>query len=189
MKKLIFILAVMAMLGACASSKVEDTTRKESGETKKALRQAEVRQAVEMRTFIVKFDRLYTSRGGMVDLIPKANYIIVNGDKVVISAAYIGQQYGYRPIKGIDMRGRAVSFELKNNTTKGLYEINMKVKNESNTFDVYLTVRNDGNCNTSFASYRIDHVRYTGTLVPIMPKEEQENNKLPENAMPENMSI
>jgi hypothetical protein len=189
MKKLIFILTGMAVMSACATSKVEDTTKKESGAAKNAIVQAEIRQAVEMRTFIVKFDRLYTSRGGMVDLIPKANYIIVNGDKVIISAAYIGQQYGFRPIKGIDMRGKAVSFELKNNTSKGLYEINMKVKNESNTFDVYLTVNNDGNCNTSLASYRIDHVRYTGTFVPLMPKQERENEKLPENAVPENMSI
>ncbi len=87
------------------------------------------------------------------------------------------------------MIGKAVSFELKNNTSKGLYEINMKVKNESNTFDVYLTVNNDGNCNTSLASYRIDHVRYTGNFVPLIPKEEKENEKLPENAVPENMSI
>jgi hypothetical protein len=189
MKKLIIILTGMAVMSSCATSKVEETTKNESRETKKALIQAEIKQAVEMRTFIIKFDRLYTSRGGMVDLIPKANYIIVNGDKVVISAAYIGQQYGFRPVKGIDMRGRAVSFELKNNTTKGLYEITMKVKNESNTFDVYLTVKNDGNCNTSLASYRIDHVRYTGTFVPIMPKEDKEIEKLPENAVPENMSI
>jgi hypothetical protein len=189
MKKLIFILTGMAIMSACATSKVGDSTRKESGASENAIRQAEIRQAVEMRTFIVKFDRLYTSRGGMVDLIPKANYIIVNGDRVVISAAYVGQQYGFRPIKGIDMRGRAVSFELKNNTAKGLYEINMKVKNESTTFDVYLTVKNDGNCNTSLASYRIDHVRYSGTIVPIMPKEEKDKNTLPENAVPENMSI
>jgi hypothetical protein len=189
MKKMIIILAGMAVISACATSKVEDTTKKESKEAEKNLLQSEIKQAVEMRTFIVKFDRLYTSRGGIVELIPKANYIIVNGDKVVISAAYIGQQYGGRPIKGIDMRGRAVSFQLKNNTSKGLYEINMKVKNESNTFDVYLTVKNDGNCNTSFASYRIDHVRYSGTIVPIMPREEKEKNALPENAVPDNMSI
>jgi len=193
MKKLIFILTGMAVMSACATSKVEDSSTKESASAKNAIRQAEIKQAVEMRTFIVKFDRLYTSRGGMVDLIPKANYIIVNGDNVVISAAYVGQQYGFRPIKGIDMRGRAVNFELKNNTSKGLYEINMKVKNESTTFDVYLTVRNDGNCNTSFVSYRIDHVRYTGYFVPIMPKpekeKEKENDPMPENAVPENMSI
>ena len=106
------------------------------------MQQAEIRQAVEMRRFLIKFDRLYTSTGGTVDLIPKANYILLDGDRVVISAAYIGRQYSYRPIKGIDMVGQAVSFEMKNDTTKGMYEIRMKVKNDKNTFDVYVSVTN-----------------------------------------------
>ena len=50
-----------------------------------------------MRRFIIKFDRLYISHGGTIDLIPKANYIILDGDKVIISAAYVGRQYSYRP--------------------------------------------------------------------------------------------
>ena len=37
-------------------------------------------------------------------------------------------------IKGIDMVGKAVSFEMKNNSTKGIYEIKMKVKNDNKHF-------------------------------------------------------
>ena len=84
-----------------------------------------------------------------MDLIPKANYIILDGDRVIISAAYIGRQFSYRPIKGIDMIGQAVSFEMKNNSSKGIYEIKMKVKNSTNSFDVFLTITEDGYCNTS----------------------------------------
>ncbi len=43
-------------------------------------------------------------------------------------------------LQGIDMVGRAISFEMKNNASKGNYEIRMKVTNNINTFHVYLTI-------------------------------------------------
>ena len=187
MKKLVFILTGLVILTSCATSKVEESSINESGNIKNNFQQALIRQAVEMRRFIIKFDRLYISHGGTIDLIPKSNYIILDGDKVVISAAYIGRQYSYRPIKGIDMIGQAVSFELKNNSSKGTYEIKMKVKNDKNTFDVFVTVTNDGYCNASLISYKIDHVRYTGNFIPLIPKEE--NKEKEEKAVPEYMSI
>jgi hypothetical protein len=173
MNKLVYILSGLVILTSCATSRVEETSGKESGNMVNVMQQAEIRQAVEMRRFLIKFNKLYISNGGTVDLIPKANYILLDGDKVVISAAYIGRQYSYRPIKGIDMVGQAVSFEIKNNASKGLYEIRMKVKNDKNTFDVFVSVTNDGYCNASLVSYKIDHVRYTGNFIPLKPKEEK----------------
>jgi hypothetical protein len=184
MKKLIFILTVLVIMTSCATSKMEETSRDESEKLKNIFLASDIRQAVEMRRFIVKFDRIYITGGGTVDLIPKANYMILDGDKVVISAAYIGRQYTYRPIKGIDMIGKAVSFEMKDKTTNGMYEIKMKVKNDKNSFDVNLTVNDDGHCNASLNSYKIDHVRYTGNFIPLKPKEEKM-----EKADPEDLSI
>ncbi len=187
MNKLIFILTGFVILTSCATTKVEETSIDQSVEIKNTFQQEQIRQAVEMRRFIIKFDRLYISHGGTIELIPKANYIILDGDKVIISAAYAGRQYSNRPVKGIDLVGRAVSFEMKNNSTKGSYEIRMKVKNEINTFDVYLTVNNEGHCNTSLTSYKIDRVRYTGNFIPLLPK--KENQEKEEKAVPEYMSI
>jgi hypothetical protein len=126
-----------------------------------------------MRRFLIKFDKLYISNGGIIDLIPNINYIKLDGNRVVINAAYAGRQYSYRPIKGIDMIGQTVSFELKNNSSKGIYEIRMKVKNDKNAFDVFVTITGDGSCNTSLTSNKIDHVRYTGNFIPLKPKEEK----------------
>lgn len=187
MNKLIFILSGFLILTSCATTKVAETSKNEPVEIKNIFQQEQIRQAVEMRRFIIKFDRLYIAQGGTIELIPKANYIILDGDKVIISAAYVGRQYSNRPVKGIDLVGRAVSFEMKNNSTKGSYEIRIKVKNEINTFDVYLTVNNDGYCNTSLTSYKIDRVRYTGNFIPLVPKHEKQEKE--ENAVPENMSI
>jgi hypothetical protein len=173
MKKLIFILTGLVILTSCATSKVEESSKKESGNIISTYQQAEIRQAVEMRRFLIKFDKLYISNGGIIDLIPNSNYIILDGDRVVIKSAYAGRQYSYRPIKGIDMIGQAVSFELKNNSSKGIYKIRMKVKNDKNTFDVFVTITVDGYCDTSLTSYNIDLVRYTGNFIPLKPKEEK----------------
>jgi hypothetical protein len=173
MKIVIFFLTGFVILTSCATSKVEESTKSESGVIINTFLQAQIKQAVEMRRFLIKFDRLYISHGGTIDLIPKSNYLILDGDKVIISAAYVGRQYSYRPVEGIDMIGTAVSFEMKNNTSKGLYEIKMKVKNNKNTFDVYVTITDSGYCDTSLASYKIDHVRYTGNFIPLRPKEEK----------------
>lgn len=173
MKKLVFILTGLVILTSCATTKVEESSKKEAGNINNVVQNAEIRQAVEMRRFIIKFNRLYTSRGGTIDLIPKSNYIILDGDKVVISAAYVGRQYSYRPIVGIDMVGQAVSFEIKDNTDKGKYEIRMKVKNNTNTFDVYVTITADGYCDASMNNNKLDYVRYTGSFIPLIPKTEK----------------
>ena len=173
MNKLIFILSGFLILTSCATTKVGETSKKESENIKNIFQQTQIRQAVEMRRFIIKFDRLYISQGGTIDLIPKTNYLILDGDKVVISAAYIGRQFSSLPIQGIDMRGQAISFEMKNNTSKGTYEIRMKVKNDMSTFDVYVSITDDGYCNTSLLSYKIDRVRYTGDFIPLKPREDK----------------
>jgi hypothetical protein len=187
MKKLIYILTGLVILTSCATSKVEETSKKESADLKNIVQQAEIRQAIDMRRFLIKFDRLYISQGGRIDLIPKSNYILLNGDRVVISAAYAGRQLSNRPIKGIDMVGKAVSFEMKNNASKGIYDIRMKVKNDQTVFDVFITITDAGHCDASLTSYKIDHVRYTGNFIPLMPKEE--NQEKEEKALPEKMSI
>jgi hypothetical protein len=173
MKKLFFVLMGMVILSSCSTAKVEETSINESAEVKNNYQQAEIMQAIEMRRFIIKFDRLYILNGGTIDLIPNANYVIVDGDKVVISAAYIGRQYSYRPVRGVDMIGQAVSFEMKNNPSKSSYEIRMKVKNDKNTFDVYVTISDDGYCSASLVGYKIDRVRYTGNFLSLKPKVEK----------------
>jgi hypothetical protein len=76
------------------------------------------------------------------------------------------------------MTGQAVSFELKNNPSKGIYEIRMKVRNEINTFDISLKISEDGYCSTSVTGYKIDQVRYSGNFIPFKPKTEEKEEKI-----------
>lgn len=175
MKKLFFIFIIISaiLISSCATTKEAQTSRSELRKEKKFAYEAMVRQAVESKRFIIKFDRIYFSYGGMADLVPRANYIIVDGDKAVISAAYLGRQFGYRPIAGINMAGKATGYDVKENESKGKYEVDLKVDNRSDSFNIYLTIGSDGSCTASLSSVRLSNVRYSGSIVPIREKEQQ----------------
>ena len=167
MKKLYVILLTLIISSSCATNKEMRTSGKELREEKKLAEQVAIRQAVESRRFIIKLDRLYFSYGGIINLVPRANYIIVDGDIAIVRAAYLGRQFEFKPIAGINIKGVTSSYEMKDNVSKGLYEIKMKVNNKSNTFDFYLDIGKNGNCSASLSNIRIDHVRYSGKIVPI----------------------
>ncbi len=158
------------VMSSCSTTREAKSSRVELRKEKTLAEQAMVKKAIESRRFIVKFDRLYFSRGGMIDLIPRANFIIVDGEKAIISAAYLGRQYDIRPIAGITMRGETLNYELKSDSSKGKYEIEMKVDKRGDSFDVYLTIGKDGLCNASISNIRIDLARYSGHIVPIKEK-------------------
>jgi hypothetical protein len=172
MKKLMFFVSLPLLFLACSTSKESKTLKDEA-----------VKNAVESKKFILKFDRLYASHGSIFDLVPRANYIIIDGDRAVISTAYLGRQYGARPIAAIDMRGRAETYELTSKPSKGAYDVKVKVNNGgANSFEVYINISRSGYCSASVSSLRIDNVRYTGQLVPLL-----EQYNAPEKA-PDEMS-
>ncbi len=168
MKKIfILITIVISMLVvSCSATKETRTARAETRQQENMINQALIQNAVESRRFIVKFERLYLF-GGILDLKPRANYIIVDGQKAVISAAYFGRQYDIRPIAGINIRGVATDYEVTKKMSKGVYNIKMKVGNGATAFDVYLTIHSDGSANASLNSIKINNANYRGYVVPI----------------------
>jgi len=173
MKKLSIIITILMVMASCVTTKEARLSRIELRKEKKLTEQAVVRQAVESKRLIIKLSRLYFTYGGIVDLLQRANYIIIDGEKAVINAAYLGRQFDIRPIAGIDVFGKSMNYELTNNLSRGRYEIKMKVRNGgSNTFDVYLTISNNGYCSASVNSLKINNVTYSGYLVPIQDRTE-----------------
>jgi hypothetical protein len=177
MKKLWILIIIPLMMLSCSTSKEASTTRSEARRDKKLTNELLVKNAVESRRYIIKFQRLYSRRGSYFDLIPRANYIIIDGEKAVISTAYLGRQYDIRPIGAINTRGKAENYEVTTQLNKGKYEISLKVDNGgANTFNLYLTISKNGNCSASVSSLRIDNVRYSGYLVPLADKNPQEQS-------------
>jgi hypothetical protein len=168
MKKLSALLVSFIILSACSTSKEAGSSRAEARKEKKIINQGVVKNAIESRRYIVKLNRIYLRYGGMTELIPRANFIIIDGDRAIISTAYLGRQYDIKPIAGINMRGRAQDYALTDNLAKGSYQIKLKVDNGgNNSFDVYIDVSKDGYCTASVSSLKIDNIRYSGYVVPI----------------------
>jgi hypothetical protein len=168
MKKLCIIIVSLIVMTSCSSTKEAKSSRAELRNEKKLAEQGVVKNAVETRKYIIKLNRLYFSHGGTTELIPRANFIIIDGDKAIISTAYLGRQYDIKPIAGINMRGRAEKYALTDNLSKGSYQIKMTVKNGGgNAFDLYLSISKNGYCTASVSSLKIDNIRYSGYLVPI----------------------
>jgi hypothetical protein len=170
MKKLLFFLAIATLLYSCTVSKEAQLSRSESRKDKKIAEQAIVKKAVESKRYIIKLDRMYFRHGGFIDLYPRANYIIIDGNKAAVSMAYIGRQYDIRPIAGINIIGRPLKYELTNDVTKGTYQVKTEVDNGRNSFDLYLTIGKGGYCSVSLSNMKLDYVTYKGYLVPIKEK-------------------
>jgi hypothetical protein len=174
MKKLIIISVTLMVIASCATTNETRSSRIEARKEKKFAEQEEVKKAVESRRFIIKFDRLYFSSGGMMELVPRNNYIIIDGEKTILRAAYIGRQFEIRPIYGFNLRGRTQKYEMSNNSSKGIYEVRMKIYKGGESFDVNLSIGQDGVCNASVSSMKIDFVRYRGQIVPIENKTKEQ---------------
>lgn len=184
MKRLISIFGIISVLliSSCSTSR-EATSKSEARKQQDQINQALVQSAVESKRFIVKLDRIYL-RGGMIDLVPRLNYIIVDGDKAVINTVYFGRQWDIRPIAGINISGITKDYEVVNKVSKGLYEIALKVGNGSASFNVYLTIGRNGTVSASLNSIRIENARYRGYVIPIsnkgtdVPKDEESAGEL-----------
>jgi hypothetical protein len=168
MKKLFIIIISLVVISSCSTTKEAQPSNAELRKVKKATEQLLVKNAVESRRYIIKLSRVFFSHGGMGELIPRANFIIIDGEKAIISTAYLGRQSDIKPIVGINMKGRAVDYAVTDNLSQGSYKIQMKVKNgRGNSFDLYLSVSKNGYCDASISSLKIDNIRYSGYLVPI----------------------
>lgn len=171
MKKLFIIFISIVVMSSCATTKETKSERSEVRKEKNIIDQALVKNAVETRRYIIKFDRIYVNFGGMIELIPRANYLIIDRDRAILNTAYLGRQYDIRPIAAINIHGRTVDYAVNDNLSKGSYQIKLKVNNgRSNTFDVYVTISKDGYCSASVSSLKIDNIRFSGRLVPLSDK-------------------
>jgi hypothetical protein len=155
------------MISACSSTKETGSTRAETRKAKKQAEIADVKKAVEGRRYIIKVDRIFPMGGRSVQMVPRSNFVAVNGEIATISLGYIGRSFGIHPISGINFNGHTLNYKMESNEDKGLYNIEMVVSYGSDKFNVYLTIGNEGTCNISINNPYIESVSYTGNLVPL----------------------
>lgn len=174
MKKIAFFLSVLFFFSACSSTK-ELSNRAENRKEKKLAEQVEIKKAVESRRFIIKVNRLLTTGGGVFELVPRSNFVIINGEIASVSLGYVGRSYFSRPISGINLNSHTKNYKMESNETKGIYQIEMELEYGGDKFEIFLTVGNSGLCNISLLNPNIQSVNYYGTLVPLPAEKAGQN--------------
>jgi hypothetical protein len=167
MKNIAVLISGIFLFTACTSSKELTSTRAENRKLKKLAEQADIKRAVESRRYVIKVNQFYGHGGGILQMSPRDNFVIINGEIASISLGYIGRSYSSRPISGINLNGRMLDYKMVSNETKGTYEIQMAVKAGSDKFDVYLTIGSGGYCSVSLINPYIQSVSYHGNLIPL----------------------
>jgi hypothetical protein len=169
MKNLVFALIAAILISSCTASKENSTTKAD----KKAADKEEVKRAVESRQYVIKMDKIYMQAGGATELVPNANFFIMNGEIASVSLAYIGKSYYMRPITGINFNGQTTRYEMQSDAEKGMYTINVEITKGADKFNFYLSIGTSGYCNISLNNPYIQSVSYRGKLVPLRQTQEQ----------------
>jgi hypothetical protein len=171
MRKLLLIISVIAFLAPVADASEPVSSDRSKRAERKLAKQEKIKEAVESKSYAIELDRLFMSRYGSVNLNPRMNYIIINGNKATISAGYMGRQCGLTPVAGIRLTGRPSVYKMQKNESKGNYRIVMEVAGGNDNFHITLTISENGNCSALISGIRIDDSRYSGTLVPLGKKQ------------------
>ena len=150
------IFIVTVLLASCSSS------NKLKRAEEKARKAEEVQQLIDNHRFIVKADRADLRRGGHILLDGRRNYIIVDGDMVRMSLAYVGRSHDYRGIAGINMAGKIIEKNISQKKNGTMYEFNVKQNNDS--FRVNILISKSGICDLNVYNAKLDPASYKGQI-------------------------
>jgi hypothetical protein len=167
MKKIEFIIVISLLISGCSTTKETHISRVEKRQSTKIAELAVIKKAVESRRYIIRMERIYLINGGFMELVPKNNYIIVDGGAASVSLGYVGRSFATRPISGINFNGQTIKYNLETKEGKGTYNVSMEVNYRNDKFDLYLDIASDGYCNVSLINANIQTVNYYGQLIPI----------------------
>jgi len=156
--KLYTLTAILLVLASCSSS-----NKSASRELKKTLKQGEVKYAVESNRYLIKVNRIHPRRGKTMDMKPSNNYIIVDQGYARINLGYIGRSYSSRSISAINMSGQIIKQEITLKA-KGGFVIDMKVKQNNDTFNVNMRISDDGYCTVDLNHPHLDYITYSGNI-------------------------
>jgi len=172
MNKKIILLLIVIIVGAasCSVSKESNSLKAEQRKAERLAAQLEVRKAIESRRFVLKMDKIILPDGLMIDLVPRNNFIIINGEIISVSLGYMGRSFGTRQITGINFNGRTGRYIMNNDTSKGIYNIQVEaITPNKDKFDIYMTLGDNGYCSASVNNPYIQSVSYRGIIVPLSP--------------------
>ena len=156
------MIAVAIVSASCTSGKEIQSSRQD-----RKIKHAEmVSEAVASNMYIIKIEKMYSRGGRMFEMVPSHNYIVVNHDMARLNFGYRGRSMDIMQISGINMTGKVIDRNLKSGK-HGQYNIDMKVRENNDVFDINLTVGTNGYCDIGISHPRIDYARYRGQIYKL----------------------
>ncbi|MDX9929115.1 MAG: DUF4251 domain-containing protein [Bacteroidales bacterium] len=164
MKQTIIYLFALIISASCTSVREARTEAASQRSIREEQTRIAIDKAVASGNFQVRMERLDGFRGQTIHLAHGVNYLVIDRGILRLKLGYIGRQYTFRPISAINMTARPSEYEMSRNPRTGNYEIEIKVSQAGEPFNIYLNINQRGICTTHISNPKIQTVRYTGRI-------------------------
>ncbi|WP_396637761.1 DUF4251 domain-containing protein [Maribacter sp. R77961] len=107
------------------------------------------------------------SNSGRIDLTGNPSYIKIMGDSISAYLPYFGERRvsgGYGANTDISFNGRVKDYEIVRDSLKHTYKIDFRMEQNTEVYDVHLTVFPSRNANLSLNSTQRSTIRYDGVV-------------------------
>ncbi|MBQ4279855.1 MAG: DUF4251 domain-containing protein [Rikenellaceae bacterium] len=172
MKRTMLLVAVMLLaVGITAQAEAKGKSKKKNKtntETAATARYAAAMEALQLKSFIAAFDRVYSS-GRSDYLTPRSNFVTLNGDKASLQLIVDPTVLGDNGIGGFTVEGTASDFSMSTNK-KGITRYKMTITGPSLTCNVEILLSPGDNTIRAevISVLRGTRVSLSGTLAPYV---------------------
>jgi hypothetical protein len=149
----------------------QEKTKQQLKEEKKIAKQKQVQSLIDSKEYEFVAVTAYPQGTRSIDMVSNPNYLRIKNDSVFSEMPYFGRAYagvGYGGSGGLDFKGPVQDFSITKN--KKDYTIKAKVKDNSDSYTIILTVFFEGNASLTINSVHRNSINYRGSIDKIIIK-------------------
>ena len=164
MKPRIFLIVLFLSI-AVIKGFSQEKNRKELKQERKLEKQKQTEAMIDARQFVFIARTALPSEMGSMDLTTNPNYIKFQPDLIDSYMPFFGRAYsgvGYGIDRGLKFKGKPDIFKVEKKAET--YQIDVVVKDESDTFSLYLTVSTEGTASLSITCNNRSSISYFGAI-------------------------
>ncbi|CAN1486105.1 Protein of unknown function DUF4251 [Flavobacteriaceae bacterium] len=149
----------------------QEKTKQQLKEEKKIAKQKQVQSLIDSKEYEFVAVTAYPQGTRSIDMVSNPNYLRIKNDSVFSEMPYFGRAFagvGYGGSGGLDFKGPVQDFSITKN--KKDYTIKAKVKDNSDSYTIILTVFFEGNASLTINSVHRNSINYRGSIDKIIIK-------------------
>jgi hypothetical protein len=142
----------------------QEKTKQQIKEEQKLAKQKKVEALVDSKVFEFEGRMAYPQRGRNIDLTTNPNYLQFKNDSIHSEMPYFGRAYSipYGGGGGLSFKGPIKDYLIKKN--KKNFTIKATVRDNSDSYQITLTVFFDGGASLTINSNNRDSINYSGDI-------------------------